>query len=57
MSQNCENLDSLDDYGVYPESTLYQRFKRELQKDEEGQDMHLDFLMAKFKNEFDQQMQ
>ena len=41
------------EYGVYEESTIYMRFKRELQKDEEGQDLHIDFLMAKFKAEFD----
>lgn len=46
-------LNEIDDYGVFQDSTIYMRFKKELQKDDEGQDMHIDFLMAKFKKEFD----
>jgi len=33
------------------------RFNRELRKDDDGQDVHIDFLMSKFKKEFDDQMQ
>ena len=34
-------------------STMYIRFKNTLAKDEEGKPLHLDFLMEKFKKEFD----
>ena len=37
--------------------TMYIRFKRELQKDDDGNDMHIDFLMEKFKKEFDSQIE
>ena len=37
------------------EQTLYMRFKKELKKDDEGNDLHIDFLMQKFEKEFDQQ--
>ena len=33
------------------------RFHRELHRDDDGQLVHIDFLMAKFKKEFDEQMQ
>ena len=32
------------------------RFHRELEKDDDGQEVHIDFLMSKFKKEFDDQM-
>ncbi len=35
------------------EITMYMRFKKELKKDDDGADMHIDFLMEKFKREFD----
>ena len=35
---------------------MYQRFKRGLEKDEDNNYMHIDYLMEKFKLEFDQQM-
>ena len=34
---------------------MYQRFKKHLDKDEEGLDLNIDFLMKKFKIEFDKQ--
>lgn len=37
--------------------TLYMRFKRGLDKDEDGNYLHLDYLMEKFKREFDNQLQ
>jgi hypothetical protein len=46
-------LDEIGDYGVYPDSTLYMRFKRELHRDDEGQEVHLDYHLSKFKDEFD----
>ena len=57
LSNNCIELNEIDEYGVYHESTLYMRFNRELRKDDDGQDVHIDFLMSKFKKEFDDQMQ
>ena len=35
--------------------TIYQRFKQELQKDDDGNLLHMDFLTDKFKDEFDNQ--
>ena len=37
--------------------TLYMRFKRGLDQDEEGNYLHMDYLMEKFKHEFDSQLQ
>lgn len=37
--------------------TLYMRFKRGLDSDEEGNFLHMDYLMEKFKREFDNQLQ
>ena len=36
--------------------TLYLRFKRGLDQDEEGDFLHIDYLMEKFKREFDHQL-
>lgn len=36
--------------------TLYMRFKRGLDQDEEGNFLHIDYLMEKFKREFDHQL-
>jgi hypothetical protein len=33
---------------------MYQRFKRGLEKDEDNNYLNIDFLMEKFKREFDQ---
>ena len=33
------------------------RFKRGLDQDEEGNYLHMDYLMEKFKHEFDNQLQ
>lgn len=54
MSHNCIELNEIDDYGVYEESTLYMRFHRELHRDDDGQLVHIDYLMSKFKKEFDE---
>lgn len=36
------------------DQTVYMRFKKELAKDDDGHDLNIDFLMKKFKNEFEQ---
>ena len=36
--------------------TLYMRFKRGLDQDEEANFLHIDYLMEKFKREFDHQL-
>ena len=36
--------------------TLYMRFKKEMENDENGLPIHLDFLLDKFKGEFDSQL-
>lgn len=33
--------------------TLYMRFKKDMENDENGKPVHIDFLLAKFKTEFD----
>jgi|TARA_B110000285_G_C15075198_1_gene590314 hypothetical protein len=36
------------------EQTIYMRYKKELAKDDDGNDLNIDFLLNKFKQEFDQ---
>ena len=45
----------LDDNAPMVDRTMYQRFKEELQKDDDGNLLHMDFLTDKFKDEFDNQ--
>ena len=33
--------------------TIYMRFKKEMENDEHGKPIHIDFLLDKFKGEFD----
>lgn len=72
LSGNCQSLDRIEDelYGldniddkkqnkIFEDEiiTMYQRFKRGLEKDEDNNYMHIDYLMEKFRLEFHQQMQ
>jgi len=63
VGEGLEGLDNNPDM-VFDDSndpnliiTLYMRFKRGLDQDEEGNFLHMDYLMEKFKREFDNQLQ
>lgn len=63
LSGDCESLHKMDILkGIVPPTqeytpcTIYLRFKKELLKDDDGQLLHLDYLMEKFQKEFDMQM-
>ena len=58
LNSDCETLNLIEaqDFGFVDESwngTLYQRFRRVVDKDEEGRDIQLSYLIDKFQAEFD----
>lgn len=56
LFEGIDTKESLEkDYSEDPDRiiTLYMRFKRGLDQDEDGNLLHLDYLMEKFKREFD----
>lgn len=60
LFEGTDSKESLKkDYAEDPDRiiTLYMRFKRGLEQDEDGNLLHLDYLMEKFKREFDNQLQ
>ena len=61
LSKNCQELNEMNKEAgkkshadIRIDQTLYMRYKKELAKDDEGNDLYIDFLLNKFKNEFDQ---
>ena len=54
MEREGEKSETNVNNGSGVEQTIYMRYKKELAKDDDGNDLNIDFLLNKFKQEFDQ---